>query len=83
MEQKTGDAVHSLLLKDVTCTPGATGICLGSQITSPDLEPPEKKRAKRGADEEEEEGEIVDINDEEDEGAAEENPACDVEAADG
>lgn len=73
MEQKTGDAV--------TGTTGATDICLGNQITSPEPEPPERKRAKRGG--EEEEGEIVESSDEEDEGVAEENPACDVEAADG
>lgn len=73
MDQKTEDAV--------TCTTGATDICLGNQITSPEPEPPERKRAKRGG--EEEEGEIVESSDEEDEGVAEENPACDVEAADG
>lgn len=80
MDQKTGDAV--------TCTTGATDICLGNQITSPESkslesEPPQRKRAKRGGEEEEEEGEIVDSSEEEDEGVAEENPACDVEAADG
>lgn len=75
MDQKTGDAV--------TCTTGAADICLGNQKTSPEPETPERKRAKRGGDEEEEEGEIVDSSDEEDEVVAEENPACDVEAADG
>lgn len=75
MDQKTKDAV--------TCPTGAADICLGNQITSPEAETPERKRAKRGGEEEEEEGEIVDSSDEEDEGVAEENPACDVEAADG
>lgn len=75
MDQKIKDAV--------TCPTGAADICLGNQITSPEAETPERKRAKRGGEEEEEEGEIVDSGDEEDEGVAEENPACDVEAADG
>ncbi|TWW58234.1 hypothetical protein D4764_07G0009530 [Takifugu flavidus] len=74
VDQKTGDAV--------TSTTGAADICLGNQMTSPEPEPPERKRAKRD-DEEEEEGEIVDSSEEEDEGVAGENPACDVEAADG
>ncbi|XP_011613399.2 box C/D snoRNA protein 1 [Takifugu rubripes] len=68
--------------KGVDQKTGDADICLGNQITSPEPEPPERKRAKRD-DEEEEEGEIVDSSEEEDEGVAGENPAGDVEAADG
>lgn len=82
-DQKTGDASQALPSEDVACTTGGNEVCPGSQMTSPDPETPERKRAKKGGDEEAEEGEIVDSGDEEGEGVAEENPGSDVEAADG
>lgn len=81
MDQKLEDGIQFLLSEDVDCTMGRTTICSGNQRTSPEPETPEKKRAKRGGDEEAEEGEIVDSSDEEDEGITVEKPACDLSSA--
>lgn len=81
MDQKSEDGIQFLLSEDVNCSMGGTNICSGNRKTSPEPETPEKKRAKRGGDEEAEEGEIVDSSDEEDEGITIEKAACDVESA--
>lgn len=70
-DQKTEDQIQVLQSEDVTCATGGANICSGNQKTSPEAEPPEEKRARRGGDEEAEEGEITDSGDEEDEGTAE------------
>ncbi|XP_071781749.1 box C/D snoRNA protein 1 [Centroberyx gerrardi] len=51
-----------------SCTPGGTSVWSGTQETSPEIEPPKEKRAKRETGKEElEEGEIIDSSDEEEE----------------
>lgn len=81
MGQRSEDKIRFLPLKDVNVTRGGSHICSENQKTSPGPETPEKKRPKRGGDEEAEEGEIVDSGDEEDEGIAVEKTACDADAA--
>lgn len=73
MDQKTEDAIQVLLSEDVT---EGSNICSGGQKASPEPEPPETKRAKRGGNEEAEEGELVDSSDGEDD-----NAACDMRPA--
>lgn len=81
MDQKSEDGIQFLPSEDVNCTMGGPNICSGNQKNSPEPETPEKKRAKRGGDEEAEEGEIVDSSDEEDEGITVEKAACEVNSA--
>ncbi|KAK2835216.1 hypothetical protein Q5P01_015700 [Channa striata] len=77
MDHERKDVKHASPSLQGSHTPRGTNIWMGTSETSPDIEPPQQKRAKREAEVKElEEGELRGSSEEEEEEDAEKNTPC-------